>query len=229
MWDACLNVRDLGGLPCGDSRLSRGKLIRSSIIGTLSQAGRDAVRDHGIRSVIDLRTAEEVAETPSPYRDGASYRHAPFTAARTMGLHRAAVAGTMSDELRRLAVADGGLALAMQAIAESEPGIVIHCLAGRDRTGIVVALTLAAIGVADEEIVADYVMSDVELADDYAQFTALHPDQTEIIETAIEQRAWTMREVLTTLRLAFGGARSYLGIAGVASGQVDRIQAKLLG
>ena len=146
-----------------------------------------------------------------------------------MGLHRAAVAGTMSDELRRLTVADGGLATAVNAIAESDTGIVIHCLAGRDRTGIIVALTLAAIGVADEQIVADYVMSDVELADDYARYKTLHPDQAGTVDAAIEQRAWTMREVLTTLRLAFGGARSFLGTAGVSSDQIDLIRAKLLG
>ncbi len=199
------------------------------MIGTLSAAGRSAVRAHGIRTVVDLRTDEEIAETPSPFRDGLTYRHAPFTAARTMGLHRAAVDGAMSDELRRLAVAGGGLAAAVAAIAESEPGIVIHCLAGRDRTGIVVAMTLAAIGVPDEEIVADYVASDAELAADYVRFKSLNPDKVEAVDAAVERRSWTMGEVLTTLRLAFGGARAYLSTAGVAPAQVDAIRAKLLG
>jgi protein tyrosine/serine phosphatase len=199
------------------------------VLGTLSPAGRDAMRAHGIRTVIDLRTAEEIVETPSPYRDGMVYRHAPFVAARTMGLHRAAVEGTMSDELRRLAVADGGLAAAVRAIAVSEPGMVIHCLAGRDRTGIVVALVLSAIGVADEEIVADYVASDAELADEYIRFKGLHPDSVADMDAAIERRAWTMGEVLTTLRLAFGGAETYLGTAGVAAVQLGSIRAKLLG
>lgn len=199
------------------------------MIGTLSPAGRDAVRSHGIRTVIDLRTLDEIAESPSPFRDGLTYRHAPFTAARTMGLHRAAVDGTMSDELRRLAVADGGLATAIAAIAESEPGIIIHCLAGRDRTGIVVALTLAAIDVPDDEIVADYAASDTELADDYVRFKTLNPDKAESIDAAVDRRARTMEEVLTTLRLAFGGARPYLAAAGVTPAQLDALRAKLLG
>ena len=227
-WDACLNVRDLGGITCGGSALSRGKLVRSSMIGALSPAGREAVRAHGIRTVVDLRTNEEIAETPSPFRAGLTYRHAPFTAARTMGLHRAAVDGTMSDELRRLAAAGGGLATAVTAIADSEPGIVIHCLAGRDRTGIIVAMILAAIGAPDDEIVSDYVASDAELAADYVRFTSLHPDKADAVEAAVERRAWTMGEVLTTLRLAFGGAPAYLGTAGVAAEQLDAIRAKLL-
>ena len=186
------------------------------------------MRAHGIRTVIDLRTDEEIAETPSPFRLGLAYRHAPFTAARTMGLDRAAVDGTMSDELRRLAVSGGGLVAAIGAIADSEPGMVIHCLAGRDRTGIVVALVLSAIGVPDPEVIADYVASDVELADDYVRFKGEHPDEAALVDAAVERRAWTMGEVLTTLRLAFGGADQYLRAAGISAAQIDAIRAKLL-
>jgi protein tyrosine/serine phosphatase len=199
-------VRDLGGLSCGDSALLRGRLVRASMFGTLSQAGREAMRAHGIRTVVDLRTDEEIAETPSPFRDGLTYRHAPFTAARTMGLHRAAADGTMSDELRRLAAPGGGLATAVGAIADSEPGIVIHCLAGRDRTGIVVAVILSAIGVPDDEIVADYVASDVELADDYVRFKGEHPDKATEVDAAVE----------------------YLRTAGVTGTQIDAVRAKLV-
>jgi protein tyrosine/serine phosphatase len=186
------------------------------------------VRAHGIRTVIDLRVDEEIAETPSPYREGMDYRHVPFTVARTMGLHRAAAEGTMADELRRLAAPDGGIAAAVRAIAEAEPGIVLHCMAGRDRTGIVVAITLAAIGVPDEEIVADYVASDVELESDYVRFKEQNPDRAADVDAGIERRAWTMGEVLTTLRLAFGGAAAYLTSAGVAGSEIAAIRAKLL-
>jgi protein-tyrosine phosphatase len=220
-------VRDLGGLSCGDTTLRRGRLVRSSMLGPLSPAGREAVRTHGIRTVIDLRADDEVAEAPSPYREGLAYRHAPFIAARTMGLHRAAVEGTLSDELRRLTVPGGGLAIAVQAIAESEPGIVLHCLAGRDRTGIVIAIVLAAIGVPDDDIVADYVASDAELADNYVKFKGLNPDKVAEVDAAIERRERTMRDVLTTLRLSFGGAAGYLGTAGVPPEQVVAIRAKL--
>ena len=199
------------------------------MLGTLSPAGRDAVRAHGIRTVIDLRIDDELAEAPSPFREGLTYRHAPFTAARMMGLHRAEVDGTMSDELRRLAVPGGGLGAAVSAIADSEPGIIIHCLAGRDRTGIVVAVTLAAIGVPDDEIVADYVASDTELADEYVRFKGVNPDTASDMDAAIERRASTMSEVLTTLQLAFGGAAAYLRAAGVSAAEIDAIRAKLVG
>jgi protein tyrosine/serine phosphatase len=227
-WDACLNVRDLGGLSCGAISLQRGRLVRASIIGTLTAAGREAMRAHGIRTVIDLRGDDEVADTPSPYRDGMTYLRIPFTSARIMALHIAAHGGTLPEELRGIAVPGGGLAEAVGALAEAEPGIVLHCTAGRDRTGIVVAAVLAAIGVPDEEIVADYVASDDALNEEYQRFKAANPDRAADVDEGIAKRAWVMEQVLATLRDAFGGGAAYLRSAGVRGEDLDAIRAKLL-
>jgi protein-tyrosine phosphatase len=220
-------VRDLGGLTCGDSQIARGRLVRASVIGTLSDAGRAAVRAHGIRTVIDLRGDDEVAETPSPYAPGTTYRRVPLTALRIMALHDSAHAGTLADELRRIAVRHGGLADAVSAIAKSEPGILMHCVAGRDRTGIVVATLLAALGVPDDEVVADYAASDIELAVEYARFKDANPDRAGAVDEGVSKRGWVMEEVLTTLRLAFGGAAAYLRNAGVTQAELAAIRAKL--
>jgi len=227
-WDACLNVRDLGGLRCGDGVIERGRLIRSSVIGPLTPAGRDAMRTCGVRTILDLRGDDEVAELPSPYREGMTYQRVPFTSARIMALHDAAHDGTLPEELRRIAVAGGGLAEAIAAIAESETAIVLHCTAGRDRTGIVVATLLAAIGVPDDEIVADYVASDDALAEEYARFKSANPDRADRVDAGIAKRAWVMSETLVALRRSFGGAAAYLGIAGVRSQQLSAIRAKLV-
>jgi protein-tyrosine phosphatase len=205
----------------------RGRLVRASTIGTLSAAGRDAMHAHGIRTVIDLRGDDEVAELPSPYRGGTTYRRMPFTSARIMALHDAARAGTLPEELRRIAVPGGGLAQAVGALADAEPGIVLHCTAGRDRTGIVIATVLAAIGVPDEEIVADYVASDDELLEEYARFKAANPDRAADVDEGIAKRAWVMGQVLATLREAFGGGVAYLLLAGVRPAQLDAIRTKL--
>src|SRR6266536_3617748 len=109
-WDALLNVRDMGGLSCGDAVVARGRLVRSSVIGLLGPAGREAIRAHGIRTVIDLRGDDEVTVLPSPLADGLIYRHVPFTSARMMGLRDAALGGTLAQELRKIGVPGGGLA-----------------------------------------------------------------------------------------------------------------------
>ena len=198
------------------------------MLGELSPAGRDAIRAHGVRTVLDLRGDDEVAEMASPFREGLTYRRVPLTSARIMALHRAAHAGTLPDELRQVAVAGGGLAEAVAAIAENEPAIVLHCAAGRDRTGIVVATVLAAIGIPDAEIVADYVASDDELVEEYARFKAANPDRAAEVDEGIAKRAWVMAEVLTTLRGSFGGAAAYLALAGVRPEQLAAIREKLL-
>jgi len=185
------------------------------------------VRAHGIRTVIDLRGDDEVAETPSPYATGVAYRRVPLTALRIMALHEAAHAGTLSDELRRIAVRDGGLASAISAVAESETGILLHCVAGRDRTGMVVATLLSALGVPDDEIVADYAASDAELVSEYERFKAVNPDRAGAVDEGVAKREWVMEQVLTTLRLAFGGAAAYLRSAGVTETELEAIRAKL--
>jgi protein-tyrosine phosphatase len=205
----------------------RGRLVRASAMGELSAAGLDAMRRHGIRTVIDLRGDDEVAEIPSPFRAGLTYRRVPFMSARIMALHRSAHDGTLPDELRTIAVRGGGLAEAVAAIAEAEPGIVLHCAAGRDRTGIVVAMVLSAIGVPDAEIVADYVASDDALVEEYDRFKAANPDRAAEVDAGIAKRAWVMGETLRALRDAFGGARAYLELAGVQPTHLDAIRAKL--
>ena len=227
-WDACLNVRDLGGLPAGDQVLRRGVLVRASVIGGLTSLGRDAMLSHGICTVIDIRGDDEVAETPSPFALGVVYRRVPVSSLRMMGLHHAAHDARLADELRAVAVRGGGLAESFAAIAEAEPGILLHCTAGRDRTGLVVALLLAALGVPDDEIVADYVASDDALAAEYVRFKSLNPDRVAAVDDGIAKRAWVMDQTLAALRTSFGGATRYLAHAGAPAACLAAIRAKLL-
>ena len=227
-WDACINVRDLGGLSCRGGIVARGRLVRASVLGALTPAGRTAMLAHGVRTVIDVRGDDEVAETPSPFAEGTTYRRVPLHSLRMTALHHAAHAGALEGELRAVAVAGGGLAEVFAAIANSETAILLHCAAGRDRTGLVVALVLAALGVPDEEIVADYVLSDEALADEYARFKGANPGRAADVDDGVAKRAWVMDRTLATLREAFGGAREYLGQAGVRSEDLAAIRAMLV-
>jgi protein-tyrosine phosphatase len=221
-------VRDLGGLAAPTGSTKSGVLVRASSLGDLSATGLESMHGHGIQSVIDIRSPDEVAERPSPYAQGTAYHPAHFVLGRTMQIDQAAVAGTMSTELARLAGAQSGLADVIRAIARAEPGIVLHCVAGRDRTGFVVAILLAALGVSDDDIVADYVASDVELAAEYQRFIAEHAEDEVNIRGAIARRAETMRTVLAGLRAGYGDGAAYLRTAGVDGKDIDRLRAKLL-
>jgi protein tyrosine/serine phosphatase len=117
------------------------------------------------------------------------------------------------------------------AVACAVPGgVLIHCLAGKDRTGIAVALLLSVVGVDDEQIAADYALSALALeAERLAALAAATDDETrERIERGYDGRAETMLATLTHLRTRHGGAEAYLVRAGLSGDDIARIRARLL-
>lgn len=197
-------------------------------MGSFTDTGRAAMRAYGIRSVIDLRGDDEVTALASPFAEGARYVRVPLNSMRLGSLHEAAHAGTLPDELRTIGSADGGLAAAVAAIARAEPCVLVHCVAGRDRTGMLVASVLAAIGVPDDDVVADYVASDEELRDEYARFKAANPDRALRVDEGIAKRAWVMAETLAAMRATFGDPTSFLAFAGVDPNDLVSIRAMLV-
>jgi protein tyrosine/serine phosphatase len=80
-WDGCLNARDLGGYPTGDGGRTRwGAVVRSDSVAALTEAGRQALLDYGVRSMVDLRLPQEVAAHPNPFAEpgdhGVAYTNA---------------------------------------------------------------------------------------------------------------------------------------------------------
>jgi protein-tyrosine phosphatase len=229
-WAACVNIRDFGGLRTHDGRLTRrGVLIRASMIGTLTADGEAAMRVHGVRTVVDLRWPAEVEAQPSIFAKGVTYRNTPVDTDRQLALLDHATAGTMERQLATLAQPPSGIRDALHAIAASEPAVVIHCQAGRDRTGIVTALILAAARVIDEDIEADYCASDAALAPEYARLSREQPGETVGIPDAIERRKRVMGRVLRTLRETYGDAAGYLAALGVTPAAADRLRQMLVG
>lgn len=202
--------------------------MRASALGELSAEGVEAMRRHGIRSVVDIRSPDEIAERSSPYASEAAYVNAHFALGRTMQIDQAAQRGTMAIELARLAGPDSGLADVIRAIARAEPGILIHCVAGRDRTGFIVAVVLSAVGVPDDDIVADYVASDAALEPEYRRYIAEHANDEAEIRAAIGRRAETMRALLSAVHAGYGDGAAYLRSAGVTDADLDAIRAKLV-
>jgi protein-tyrosine phosphatase len=227
-WDAYLNVRDLGGLRCAGGVIRSGVLVRASTLGLLTTAGSVAIRAHGVRTVIDLRGPDEVTALPNPFGLGLAYRNVRVDGEHTLKLHEHAIAGTMAHQLADLARPGSGLRAALAAIASADPAVVVHCQAGRDRTGIVVALLLAALGVADDDIVADYCASDAELADEYARFRAEHPEVAADMAERQARRAWVIGQLLAAVRTEHGDAERYLNLIGVRSDEIKRLREMLV-
>ena len=233
-WDACLNVRDLGGLTTVEGRsVRRGALVRSDQLCRLNDGGRGALLAHGVRTVIDLRTPAELARDPDPIWDGhgVDYLHiAQQDEALWRDLDGIARTRTERDSAAIDRRSEQIVAMA-RAVANAAPGgVLIHCLAGKDRTGIAVALLLGLVGVSDADIAADYALSEAALGSEKvaALAAAADEDARARIERGYDSRPETMLATLAHLRTRHGGAEAYLRGAGLAAAEVDRIRARLL-
>jgi protein-tyrosine phosphatase len=150
------NFRDAGGYPLTSGGwLALGRLYRSDTLAGLDAAGRAALTERGVRTLVDLREAEERSLAPDAL-DGVDVRvaHHPLYGGRL-----ARRAPTSLEQVYQQLVDDCGDALAAAVAELAAPGALpalVHCTAGKDRTGIVIALVHAVAGVSDADIADDY-------------------------------------------------------------------------
>ncbi|HEY8293675.1 MAG TPA: tyrosine-protein phosphatase [Thermomicrobiales bacterium] len=168
-WDTCYNARDLGGHATDDGGTTRwGALIRSDSVGRLNAQGRAALEAYGVRTIIDLRVPVEVRDEPSPFTEHTTITtHClPLdpndrTISKAVIAHKeTGLSATAAMNAAYLSTNQAQIAAILRAVADApEGGIVIHCHAGRDRTGLIIALLLGVAGVSAAAISADYALS----------------------------------------------------------------------
>src|SRR5579884_3217096 len=230
-WEHCLNARDLGGYPTQDGRMTRwGAVVRSDDPGRLSEAGLRCVLDHGIRTVVDLRRPEEVAESPNPLR---SYHHC----LQYVNISLADPAQDRTFErvvdsyLAHLDDSQGRFAQVLNVIARApEGGVLIHCVAGKDRTGLISALLLRLAGVAQEVVADDYALSAEQLRAFDEEWLANGPGTRAEREKRFARFSPTrevMLEVLDHLDRRYGGVEAYASAAGITDADIAGLQQRM--
>ena len=244
-WEGCFNVRDLGGLPTLDGRRTRwGALVRSDVLCRLTDAGRTALVDHGVRTIIDLRFPDEVAHDwdTYPFRDagagGPGYLNVPFDTGRDPGLaeeiRTAYRAAQTRAELNRLDLDRNasGIAAAVAAIADApDGGVLVHCHGGKDRTGIVVATILSIVGVSDEDIADDYALTALNMEPlivewlDSMSDDAVDRERLRALATPARE---AMLDTMAHLKAHHRSAEDYVRGAGVTDVQFARLRTRLL-
>ena len=198
-WPDLRNARDLGGIATIDGGQIRERtLIRTDNHDRLDLAGRAAIRSYGVSRIVDLRWEWEASKYPSPLAADERYRLVPACFDPTGD------EDIPSDSYRLMVDASRDrLAAALTAIAEAPPGgVVLHCHAGRDRTGVVVALALHLAGASAESIATDYALSD-------------------------NSPPATMVNTLAHLAAEYGGVAEYLIGSGMTPAQLAAIRARL--
>lgn len=238
--DGAVNVRDLGGLPTVDGgQVQPDRLIRADNLQGLSAADVRALVDgHGVRAVADLRTGVEVdAEGPGPMTEE------PLVVVEHLSLFPEAGRNTdaaaldedapvvlpwqnrdndLSDHPRRGAAAvylgyledraDSAIT-ALRLIAHTDGATIVHCAAGKDRTGVVIALALAEVGVSREAIVEDYALSAERIEKIFARLMASRTYNADLSGQDIDKhrtRPETMERLLGLIDETFGGVPAWL-------------------
>lgn len=235
MWPDCLNTRDLGGLPTGDGRETcRQSLIRSDTLGRLTDAGRQAMLAYGVRTVIDLRSPAEAAEAPSIIADvqdsELAYRNLPLEKYYPHVSALIRQAGSRGEVYCiTLDHYPDAVAEVMRAIVDARPGgVVLHCHAGKDRTGIVAALLLRLVDVPVEMVVADYAESQKRLWPLYEKLIE-EAGGEEHVDFWLKPTATAemMAHMLMHLDSQYGGVVPYLHTAGLTAQEIDQLQRRL--
>lgn len=237
-WPACYNARDLGGLPTTDGGKTKWRaIVRSDLPARLTAEGRQALIGYGIRTILDLREPEQTSAEPSIFMTPTGAAAEPIYLNRQLESHKPHVSTQISQAQDRADVycimMDNYPELygeAMRAIANAQPGgVLIHCHAGKDRTGTISALLLGLVGVPDEVIAADYAESQARL----------WPLWEEIVEQAggeAHANIWMkpvatvemMHKVLGHLKRKYGGVREYLGSTGLHAEELAQLRARLV-
>ncbi|WP_419706654.1 tyrosine-protein phosphatase [Promicromonospora sp. NFX87] len=219
-WPGCLNVRDLGGLPLtGGGTVRERALVRSESPSFLTDDGVAAATAYGLSRIIDLRRPAEIDLEPSrlagltalhlPVQEPGDPIEGPWVPLYTGLLDR-------RPELFARAVA---------AVADAPEGpVLVHCAAGKDRTGLVVALALSLVGADLDALADDYELTNERLAPRYAAPGA-------VLDLTVGREIPPTRHVilgaLEHLRTRHGSVEAYLTRNGLTPGHVRALRTRL--
>jgi protein-tyrosine phosphatase len=243
VWDGCLNVRELGGHPTEDGGETRvGSVVRADSVRQLSDAGWQALVDYGIRTVVDLRGHHEREEDP-PQRFAVDVVHVPLMdshadEARDLGaeideIHRRnpdAAVRTREIYVLFLDRFRDKVGAAVRAVGVAPPGgVVIHCVGGKDRTGLLTSLLLHLAGVPTDVIAADYALTEERLRPrEEAWLAAAETDEErEEIRRLSRTPPAVIVGVFEELQRRYGSVEGYLHAAGLEEEDLERARARL--
>ncbi|MEP6598165.1 MAG: tyrosine-protein phosphatase [Actinomycetota bacterium] len=257
MWiclEGAANVRDVGGLPAGDAMVQPGRLIRADNLQGLTPADvRELVEARQVTTVADLRTKVEVdSEGPGPLvvdgrvhvvnlslfpeagqnTDAAADAPVllPWQERRAReNFNRRSMAETY---LRYLLDRPDSVVAALRLVAQSAGATIVHCAAGKDRTGVVIAMALDEVGADRDAIVEDYTRTGERLAAVLSRL-ASSPTYAGDVDDSPADRHWPRAETLAglfgLLDADYGGPGKWLRTNGWTDEDATALRGSLLG
>lgn len=240
LWEGSFNLSDLGGLPLIDGGFTAdGRIFRSGRPETLTAAGWQALAADGVRTLVDLRNEDErvrwkwdpqlAPEELPEFRAIHTPTEDPFD---PLFLR---LCGPWLDHPQSYAenvrLYPEKFAAVFRALAHADDNILIHCVGGRDRTGMVVAMVLQLTGVETPAILDNYADAFRKASKQVADEVAIHPERhteraytDDEIEERIDERLPALAAWLANFT-----AREYLLAGGLNSGEIDAVARRLRG
>ena len=231
--EGMVNVRDLGGFRTATGQTTRYNVfLRGDAPYRISDGARQRIVDAGLRTVIDMRYAHELAQRPNRFAGFPSvdFRHIPlYVETSYMGMIR---------QFRDLGgwyctIIDQGnkpIFDILEVLARAEGSCLLHCYIGKDRTGIISALLLNVVGVSTEDIIEDYLLSQKKLQAIHAEIQSVRPFF--VPKAQFESLIAAKREYITTLMAhisnTYTNAEGYMHAIGVTDETIAQIRHKLI-
>jgi protein-tyrosine phosphatase len=241
-FEGSFNFRDLGGFETTDGRTTRwGQLFRADSVHLLTEA--DAQRAHdelGIQTLLDLRGETEISfsGTGLLHEFGLVRHHFPLSSKVDTATSAMAAGDRSPDAMSAhyLDILEGASDLVVSAVEEIATDdalpAVFFCAAGKDRTGVLSAVVLGAVGVKDEHIVQDYVLTGETVDQVIGRFAsspqapALYRDNP---PSYFAPHAESMERVVGEVRSRYGSFGRYLLAKGMDEARLDRLLQVLVG
>ncbi len=235
--DGCVNFRDLGGYPTHGGRSLRWrKLFRSDALHALSASDVTCLRDeHLLTDIIDLRSSFELENEGRGLlaSEAIDFHHTPLFDGDTRSGDREA-AERMSLGQRYLGlmeVAKEPIARVVSILAHAKGSAVYHCAAGKDRTGVISAVLMGALGVPDELIVADYVLSAEridQIIERVMSMKGYEDTLKDMPADTLHAKPESMEEVVSGVAERYGSMGGYLRDAGLPDGVLEALHGNCL-
>jgi protein-tyrosine phosphatase len=233
--EGAVNFRDLGGYATEDGQRTRWRvLFRADGLSELTEPDLGTMRELGIRTVVDLRSGQEVEQSRfNVDAHPVTFHHFPFIESlpNAEDFERApGFLGTQYTEMLDVATPQIVGALSALAADEALPA-VFHCTAGKDRTGLLSALVLSLLGVPEDTVVADYALSGAAMGRLRAKLIQKYPDGKSQIADAdaiFSADPTHMVTLFAHLRARYGTVAAYAAEVGVSDEVVASLRRTLL-
>lgn len=234
-FEGCVNFRDLGGYSTSDGRTVKWRrLFRSDALNELTPSDVNRVlEDLSLRTMVDLRNCDEASRDGIGVlpANGLDYHHFPLLEERgeSPPMDGTCIAERLSATYQWIIHNSGRLlAEAVTVIAGSrDSAVVFHCSAGKDRTGIIAALVLGVLGVKQEIVMADYLLTNDVAVDIFRRISRMQPQYVYTPES-LKAHSLAMEQFQETLHVGYGGPDEYLRSHGVPQDILESLRAALL-